>query len=54
MSPAAIILAALQAARLAIELVEQYNKGDLTDEQLQVQWAAMRTRLGSVSERIRS
>ena len=52
MGAAEIILALVQAGRLSLELVEKYQRGELTDEQLQAEWDAMRQRLGGVSARI--
>jgi hypothetical protein len=54
MGAAEIILALVQGARIAMEVVEKYQKGDLTDEQLMVEWEAMKGRLGAVSDRIRA
>lgn len=54
MGTAEIILAFIQTGRLALEIVEKYQRGELTEEQLQVAWDTMKVRLGAVSERIRS
>ena len=53
MGTAEIILALIQAARLSMEILEKHQRGQLSDEELAAAWAAMQTRLNSVSERIR-
>ena len=54
MSAAEIILALVQAGRLSLEIVEKYQRGNMTEEELQVAWKNMQVRLGDISDRVQA
>lgn len=54
MTAAEISLALLQLARLALDAYARYQQGELTDEQLKVEWASMQARLQPIYEKIKA
>jgi len=54
MGAAQIILALLQVSRLGIEIVEKYQRGEMTEEELDVAWKSMQLRLEAASARVQA
>lgn len=54
MPAAATALTILQFTRIGLELLEKYQRGEISEEELDKRWLAMQSRLGSASDEIRS
>ncbi|MDH3660228.1 MAG: hypothetical protein OEU92_09390 [Alphaproteobacteria bacterium] len=48
---AASILAVAQVARIAVELIEQHQKGELTEEELDAAWVEIHARAAAGRQR---
>lgn len=54
MATAEILLALVQLGRLGMDAYEDYQRGELTDEQLAEAAAAMRARLKAASDKVQA
>lgn len=54
MTPAQTILALVQLGKLGMDVWEDYQRGDLTDEMLDAAWDKMQDRLEPISQRAQS